>query len=193
MALIACPHCGKQVSDKAEQCVHCGKDLRQSEDWKRNLKPYEQLNADEQSKLFRQFSQDYPEYVYPQGREKAAKKRKVASNSSTVCGIFAILILLVQLLNATGVIRFSTEGDDFILPGILISVAFVMIIVSSIVWFIFNRIAKKHMRRFLLFTKLFQTWLSKKGIQYKFVFDKGEEKFKKYFNNINPVLYLKED
>ena len=27
MALIDCPYCGNQVSDKAETCVHCGKSL----------------------------------------------------------------------------------------------------------------------------------------------------------------------
>lgn len=24
MALINCPHCGKQISDKSSVCVHCG-------------------------------------------------------------------------------------------------------------------------------------------------------------------------
>ncbi|MCD6417094.1 MAG: zinc-ribbon domain-containing protein [Planctomycetes bacterium] len=28
MALIECPECGKQVSDKAESCPHCGNPLR---------------------------------------------------------------------------------------------------------------------------------------------------------------------
>ena len=24
MAMIVCPHCGKQISEKARKCVHCG-------------------------------------------------------------------------------------------------------------------------------------------------------------------------
>lgn len=28
MALITCPECGKEVSDKAEKCIHCGYPLR---------------------------------------------------------------------------------------------------------------------------------------------------------------------
>lgn len=24
MAMIVCPHCGEQVSEKAKQCVYCG-------------------------------------------------------------------------------------------------------------------------------------------------------------------------
>jgi hypothetical protein len=27
MTLIACPDCGKQVSDQAPACIHCGKPL----------------------------------------------------------------------------------------------------------------------------------------------------------------------
>ena len=30
MALIYCPNCGKQISDKAEKCVHCGVSLHQT-------------------------------------------------------------------------------------------------------------------------------------------------------------------
>ena len=28
MALIKCPECGKEISDKAEKCPHCGKILQ---------------------------------------------------------------------------------------------------------------------------------------------------------------------
>ena len=31
MALIKCPECGKEVSDKAEACIHCGFPLPKSE------------------------------------------------------------------------------------------------------------------------------------------------------------------
>lgn len=31
MAMIICPHCGEQVSDKAKKCVHCGEVLIQEE------------------------------------------------------------------------------------------------------------------------------------------------------------------
>ena len=29
MALIKCPECGKEISDKANQCIHCGYPLSQ--------------------------------------------------------------------------------------------------------------------------------------------------------------------
>ena len=31
MALIKCPECGKEISDKAEMCINCGFPLKQHE------------------------------------------------------------------------------------------------------------------------------------------------------------------
>lgn len=28
MALIKCPECGKEISDKAQKCIHCGYPLK---------------------------------------------------------------------------------------------------------------------------------------------------------------------
>lgn len=42
MALITCPECGQQVSDKAEVCIHCGYPLSKI----RNSKPQEKQKYD---------------------------------------------------------------------------------------------------------------------------------------------------
>lgn len=34
MAMMECPNCGEQVSDKAKKCVHCGAVLRVSSEKK---------------------------------------------------------------------------------------------------------------------------------------------------------------
>lgn len=31
MALINCPECGKEISDKSKQCIHCGYPLEELE------------------------------------------------------------------------------------------------------------------------------------------------------------------
>ena len=31
MAIIKCPECGKDVSDKAEACIHCGYPLKEED------------------------------------------------------------------------------------------------------------------------------------------------------------------
>lgn len=33
MALIKCPECGKEVSDKANACIHCGYPLNEQKDF----------------------------------------------------------------------------------------------------------------------------------------------------------------
>lgn len=30
MAMIVCPHCGEQVSEKAKKCVHCGATMKKN-------------------------------------------------------------------------------------------------------------------------------------------------------------------
>ncbi len=189
MALIVCPHCGNSISDTVSVCIHCGKSVNPQEE-QAPLTLYAKLNPSEQSRLLEQFRREYPEYVFPQGREKAAKKRKVAEISllitSTICGI----LFIIHILGILRVIDFS--DDDFFIPAILLVLAIVGIIVSVIIWVIFNRSAKRYMHRFLLFAKLYQTWLSARNIKYKLAFRESEKKYKNHFNNINPILYMKE-
>lgn len=50
MALIRCPECGKEISDKAPQCIHCGFQINNK--IKRNmLYIYEKLQAKTTMKL----------------------------------------------------------------------------------------------------------------------------------------------
>ena len=192
MALIVCPHCGKSISDTLTECIHCGKSLRPQEETQAQVKRYEQLSSAEQNELFAQFKREYPEYVFPHGREKAAKKRKISSIAWTIAGVLCVIIFVIQILVATGKIHFETEGDDFLIPGIFLFIAVVTIICSVVIWAICRRSEKKYMQRYLLFAKLYRTWLSAREIKYKLTFGDNEKKYKKYYDNINPVLYLKE-
>lgn len=49
MAIIKCPECGGQVSDKADQCIHCGYPLTK---FKENNN-YQQLVNQRQQQLFK--------------------------------------------------------------------------------------------------------------------------------------------
>ena len=33
MALIICPECGKEISDKAQACLHCGKPMQKEKEY----------------------------------------------------------------------------------------------------------------------------------------------------------------
>ncbi len=41
MALINCPECGKEISDKSEKCIHCGYPIQQSNLCKINGKEFD--------------------------------------------------------------------------------------------------------------------------------------------------------
>ena len=49
MALIKCPECGGQVSDKAEACIHCGYPLKNiSQNAQEKMLKQENLNIHDQ-------------------------------------------------------------------------------------------------------------------------------------------------
>lgn len=59
MALIQCPECGKEVSDKAPACVHCGYPLhlkQQEEAAKRAKEEWEQTKRDQKRMILKQIN-----------------------------------------------------------------------------------------------------------------------------------------
>lgn len=46
MALIKCPECGKEISDKSKQCIHCGY-------------PLDELTANDSNQLYKIVLTDY--------------------------------------------------------------------------------------------------------------------------------------
>ena len=61
MALIKCPECGKEVSDKASACIHCGFPLCEVIDKSSNI----DISAfqEELSKLFKEFGSSYSLHI----------------------------------------------------------------------------------------------------------------------------------
>ena len=58
MALIKCPECGKEISEKAECCIHCGMPLKgnspsdnTSQDYEKNISRADNLSAFYETKL----------------------------------------------------------------------------------------------------------------------------------------------
>lgn len=186
MALIVCPHCGRQVSDTEKTCIHCGKSIGEG----KPMQAFERLGGEEKTELFRQFGRAYPKYVFPQGRQKAAKARKISTVFFVIATVLCGLSLLARILVDIGAIRFDFDAQP--LPVMILVTALLAGLFSWIAGFGVRLFARRTMRRFLLFAKLFQAWLSARGIQFTFVFAESEKKYKKYYDNIDPALYLKE-
>ena len=46
MSLIKCPECNKEISDKAEMCIHCGYPLQQYNPSSINWKSYNNIEEE---------------------------------------------------------------------------------------------------------------------------------------------------
>lgn len=51
MALIKCSECGKEISDKAKTCIHCGNPIFKEKVKTMNKKKWEELTQEERSKI----------------------------------------------------------------------------------------------------------------------------------------------
>ena len=88
MALIKCPECGKEVSDSAKSCPHCGYPLDKEQ-------PVKQEVVDED----RQFSSE-PEEIKRYRREiEICRSRRVVmvTIGSVLAGVSLILIILLAI------------------------------------------------------------------------------------------------
>ncbi len=191
MALIVCPHCGEKVSDTVAVCIHCGASIKDKEP--ESMRIFEKMGEGEKNILSQQFQQAYHEYSFPQDRNRSVTKSRIAMAASTVVSAICLSLLIVRILVSREVIHFETEGDSFLIPGIILFAAILVLLISIVVWLTLRSSAKKSMRRYLLYIKIFQAWLSLRGIQYRPMFRTSEKKYKKYYMNINPNLYLKEE
>ncbi len=86
MALIVCPHCGKQVSDTVERCIHCGEFIKEKPSEPKN---YADLSMAEKDDLDSEFERKHSEY----SMHRVAKKQVI------LCVIMYVsLVILVALL-----------------------------------------------------------------------------------------------
>lgn len=91
MALIKCSECGKEISDKAMECIHCGCPIERKQE---DIKDYKKLTREEQSALI--------SYMKDKGVLHSPTETALCIISLTVffLGVFFwwILLLLVPFL-----------------------------------------------------------------------------------------------
>ena len=107
MAIINCPECGKEISDKSETCIHCGYPLKES----MSEEAPKEKDSDEQACACQRKIEEIKaskvaerEYKTEQARieeEKAAKKRKktivIFIPFIIACIAFVILLTVVMI------------------------------------------------------------------------------------------------
>lgn len=183
MSLVVCPHCGQQVSDNAEACIHCGRILQT----KARPKEYADLLYREKQGLHGEFAREYPQYgIYQRMERKAARERRI----STITAIFFLVTgAILLILRCTGVSS-KIFAEENIVPKFALVGSYLLLVVDFIIWLktLIAHIIFTH--KDLLYKRLFQAWLLKKNIRYRVVFEKKKEGDRRYFENINPDLYL---
>ncbi len=189
MALITCPKCGKQISDTAGKCIHCGYDLRESKDGQTELKEYYKLPSAEQKALRAEFYKTDPAYAECDRRaDKTKKKFSTFATLGVTFGSIAIIIsIIVKILNAVSDKKF--EDYNIVLVGIVVVImviSFLMLMISSILMLVLRIKFRKHRYNQLIIEKRYQKWLrSEKAITYKVQFTEKQKRDKAFFDEIN--------
>ncbi len=172
MALITCPHCGKNVSDTLETCFHCGGRLKSAPEKERE---YTMIPLEEQRSLRAEFKQKFPQVAQSdKNLQRSSKKYIILSilfGSIALGGlVFLGVGLVATLLDNANVWWMVGVGAGCLVIGVAMGVIFYRIIC---------KIDKNQKRN----TKRFQVWLKEeKNIHLTVILDKSEQKI---YDDIN--------
>lgn len=175
MALISCPHCGKQISDKSEVCVHCREKLLAVPQETKEVH-FDKLSASKQQAIFAEFISAYPEHDYGEA----------GLHQISYAMIYVFLLALLLEIGVHFADLDSPNGTflttiPLILPVIL---NIFVVIVSICLGISYHGYTKKA----LIGVKVFQKWLKeKKGMIY--IPELAGKKQKKIFDGINTENY----
>lgn len=171
MALIKCPHCGKEISNTAQSCIHCGAGLNEKAEEREQLKDYDRLSFSEKANLKDQFNIAYPKYAKHEDKDEKIKRLEKISWGCIITGI----VMMIPL--------FFSQSTFFLTIGISGGILF---FVSDIVDFLCPFMRRRYKKKYLIALKKYQQWLKDtKSIDYKVTFNSAELKWKKYFDEIN--------
>lgn len=90
MALITCPHCGNQVSDTVERCIHCGELIKEKPP---EPKRYADLSMAEKDSLDSEFERNHPGYSI-----RKVEKRRVRHGVAMLLALLLSWLIVVILL-----------------------------------------------------------------------------------------------
>ena len=98
MALITCPGCGKEISDKAKKCIHCGKSFEETIEVPKKLICSEcgaelEIGTKVCDKCGCPFQSEEEKKAESESRNKAkSKKKMIVAGIAAVCVVLAVII-----------------------------------------------------------------------------------------------------
>ena len=181
MALINCPHCGKQISDKSSVCVHCGGRIGAEPP---QLKKYTSLTNEEKYQLEDEFYYKlHPKYGKMIGRRASIKYLK-SKSSLAVLFVWVVWAITLAARYLRDFIEFPLNNVLFLLA---IAVSFIILLVLFIAMIASSIMLYKTHNRLIIAIKRFQKWLyDEKQIIYEPSFK--SRRFRTYFDNLNLKL-----
>ncbi len=97
MALIKCPECGKEISDQAEVCIHCGYPIKKNQEEPGRIVQEDEADIDRETIL------DSVGTTGKTSTENAEEKKKRRRNAViaivVVVGIIVIFVAVVEYTN----------------------------------------------------------------------------------------------
>ncbi len=166
--LINCPNCGKSVSDKAKECLHCGFCLNEQSELKgkeeNNVsvkkKNYFELDYNEQQELLLQFSSEEPvHHKVISSDTKRAKMQLILGGVAILLTIIGIIVLLTVGKNRLDVV--DPQVGDFIVAFGVLAIAFIMWAVFAVLIII----EKMGRQKSIIAYKHYELWLNKRNIE----------------------------
>lgn len=178
MALIVCPCCGKNVSDTAEKCIHCGFDFRlqAKESEQSEKREYTNLTEYERNRLKNEFDVSFSQFA------NINKNYEKTEKADKVLGVFTIFfgLSLIASLIIFRIVKLNFESVIAYIVVIYTVFAFLFCAVKLIFWDLF--FYKKRKRNHLAYLKKYRNWLKdEKNIEYDLTLTKQERKI---FNGI---------
>ncbi|MBE7085210.1 MAG: zinc ribbon domain-containing protein [Clostridiales bacterium] len=154
--LIQCPHCGKNLSDKVKQCIHCGAMIAENEQTnpKNATIDYFSLSEEKQNALHEEFLAEFPEH------KKTLRTHKTSIIIS-LCLYGLCLLLAVALIIVVNSSNMNNPSTGAIISLVAI---FLFVIIGLITALVFTGKAKSASKKFLVISKTKDIWLQKKNI-----------------------------
>lgn len=96
MALIKCPECGKEISDKATSCVFCGRELKKLDESGTSLKICAECGAE-----LSEIDKVCPKCGYPISQNDDTQKVEITSvkikksTKRTICGVIGLILFCI--------------------------------------------------------------------------------------------------
>ena len=119
MALIKCPECGREVSDKASLCPHCGC-------------PISKVVAKKADKT-------YQVDLLPEEKDILNVARKADRRNSKVAGAFTWLFAIVSIAFLILLILKSNDSDFFVASIVLVTLGFSGFLICLTFYLVLNR------------------------------------------------------